>query len=185
MGEENEVWKKVAGYEDLYWVSNLGQVKSSSGILNQYKNWFRGNHPDNKKYRPFVSLCKNGKKKDLKVSRLVAQAFVPNPKKKPQVRHKDLDPTNTRWDNLMWVTEKEGARYASKKGAWHVVPNEKLYLTVKKKIIQYDLEGNEKASFTGIAKAARETGIDRTNINHCLQGRQLTAGSCVWKYEKK
>lgn len=181
---EEEIWKEVSGYEGLYWISNMGQVKSSDGtILKQYKNYFPENHPENKKYRPFVGLFKNGKKKDIKVSRLVAKAFVPNPKNKPQVRHRDLDPTNNRWDNLMWVTQKEGQRHSSKSGAWSVVPSEKKFLTIKKKIKQYDLDSNEIASFVGVAKASRDTGIDRTNINHCLQGRQKSAGGYIWKYE--
>jgi hypothetical protein len=182
---EDEIWKEISGYEGLYWVSNLGRIKSADNILNQYKSYYPSNHPDNKKYRLFVGLFKAGKKKDVKVSRLVAKAFVPNPDNKPQVRHKDLDPTNSRWDNLLWTTHKEGVRYAVDNGAWDAVPNEKKFLKVKKTIIQYDSDGaNELSRFVGVAKASRDTGVARANIKHCLRGRQKSAGGYVWKYAR-
>ena len=42
----------------------------------------------------YVGLCKNGKVKPHKVRRLVALAFIANPKDKPTVDHIDDDRTN-------------------------------------------------------------------------------------------
>ena len=38
---------------------------------------------------------------------LVAQAFIPNPENKPFIHHKDGDPMNNHYENLLWVTKEE------------------------------------------------------------------------------
>ena len=51
-----------------------------------------------------MSLHKNGKEKRFKVHRLVAEAFIPNPKHLPQINHKDGNVKNNNVDNLEWCT---------------------------------------------------------------------------------
>lgn len=60
----------------------------------------------------FVSLSKDGKRYLKKVHRLVAQAFIPNPFRKPQINHKNGDKTNNGIDNLEWVTNAENMLHA-------------------------------------------------------------------------
>lgn len=69
----------------------------------------------NKKYRA-VSAMKDGKQKNFYVHRLVAQAFIPNPKNKPQINHIDGDPSNNSIENLEWVTAKENVVHAYNTG---------------------------------------------------------------------
>ncbi|MGJ5711597.1 HNH endonuclease [Staphylococcus auricularis] len=47
-----------------------------------------------------VILLNNEGKKSFRVHRLVAQAFIPNPKNKETVNHIDGDKTNNKVDNL-------------------------------------------------------------------------------------
>ena len=94
-----EIWKEINGYEN-YSVSSWGRVKNNltGDVLYQEKH--------DKGYMR-VDLFKEKQRHHLKVHRLVAQAFIPNPDGKPQVNHKDGNNRNNSYTNLEWVTDAE------------------------------------------------------------------------------
>lgn len=97
----DEIWKDIKGYEGLYQVSNLGRVKSLGNLQNKKEKLLKTNIC-NGYYA--VYLYKNSKKKICLCHRLVAEAFIPNPKNLPFVNHKDDNKLNNRMDNLEWRT---------------------------------------------------------------------------------
>lgn len=94
-----EIWKDIEGYEGLYQVSNLGRVKKLPTILK--------NSLDKQGYEVVQLVNENGKKKVLKIHRLVANAFIENTENKPQVDHINTIRNDNRVENLRWVTPKE------------------------------------------------------------------------------
>lgn len=105
-----EIWKTIVGFEGKNEVSNLGRVRS----LTKNKLMtisMRGNEP-----YPFVQLQYNGRPRPYRIHRLVAEAFIPNPDKKPCVNHIDFDKTNNCVNNLEWVTYSENTCHNHKYG---------------------------------------------------------------------
>lgn len=58
-----------------------------------------------------VTLTKNGKRKSYTVHKLVAMAFIPNPKNKKTINHINGIKTDNRVENLEWNTEKENQQH--------------------------------------------------------------------------
>lgn len=117
----NEIWKPVVGWEGLYEVSNLGNVKVldrfvNSGIKNNSSVKRRGQilkQYDKRGYMQ-VTLTLNGKRKYCNVHRLVAEAFIPNPDDLPQINHKDENKLNNNVNNLEWCTAKYNCNYGNR-----------------------------------------------------------------------
>ena len=113
----DEIWKDINGYEGLYQVSNKGRVKSLDRYAtNHSKKQFRPERilkqniqQAGRSKRCMVVLSKEGKLRPVRVHRLVAEAFIPNPENKPFIDHIDTDSTNNKVENLRWVTAKENS----------------------------------------------------------------------------
>lgn len=109
-----KIWKNIPGYNGIYQVSNSGKVRSYAG----HKGFGRRTEPIYLKEREIsggykqVTLSKDNKRYQKLVHRLVAQAFIPNPKNKPEVNHIDGDRGNNVFANLEWVTRSENVRHA-------------------------------------------------------------------------
>ena len=103
-----EEWRVVPGYEGLYEVSNIGNVR------NVRRNKLLRLQKTNNGYIRVV-LSKNGIKTGFQVHRLIAQAFLPNPDNLPQINHKDEDKTNNNVTNLEWCDAKYNNNYGSRK----------------------------------------------------------------------
>ena len=99
-----EEWKNVIGYEGLYEVSNMGNVR------NVRRNTLLKLSKTNYGYIQ-VHLYKNGIRTGFQVHRLVAEAFLSNPDNLPMINHKDEDKTNNSVDNLEWCDAKYNVNY--------------------------------------------------------------------------
>ena len=99
-----EIWKDIEGYNGKYQVSNFGRVKSL------YTNKYRKHGYDKDKYHK-IELYINGKYQSVKIHRLVAQYFIDNPNKYPEVNHIDGDKNNNRVDNLEWCSSSYNSRH--------------------------------------------------------------------------
>lgn len=121
--EPEIVRKPVVGYEGYYEVDNCGRVYALDRIVHvedhgriydkQLKGGIMKQHMHSNGYK-VVCLTKDGKSKTVFVHRIVAMAFLPNPKNLPCINHKDEDKTNNFMDNIEWCTYKYNNAYGSK-----------------------------------------------------------------------
>lgn len=113
-----EIWKDIKGFEGKYQVSNLGRIKSlpkytySKGYPQLRKEKIlKPSYTGSKRCYASVKLNDGH---NYKVHRLVAEAFIPNPKNLPLVNHKDENPKNNNVDNLEWCTNRYNVKYSAK-----------------------------------------------------------------------
>jgi NUMOD4 motif/HNH endonuclease len=110
-----ELWKDVKGYEGLYQVSNQGRVKSlrkMSGSCYRKERILKTQTRLTKDGYCRASLNRHGKARDVRVNRLVAEIFLPNPENKPTVNHKNGIKSDNRVENLEWETREENMQHA-------------------------------------------------------------------------
>lgn len=189
---KKEIWKDVFGYEGLYQISNFGNLKSMDKIAinprygNQKLNGKTISTHKNKK-TGYISckIYKGSGAKTVKIHRLVAQSFIPNPYNKPQVNHKNGVKSDNNVKNLEWVTARENQIHAYKIGL-----KRKLMLGVmgydnncSKQVLQYSKDGKFIREFGSQLEANRETGVYNTNISSCCLGMAKTAGGYIWKFK--
>ena len=91
-----ENWKAFGNY----FVSDYGRIYSC-----YKKKIIKPNITSNLYYR--IDIWNGGKVKRIRVHRLVAMLFIPNPNNKPYIHHIDGNRLNNKVDNLLWVTRDE------------------------------------------------------------------------------
>jgi len=175
---EQEIWKDIPGYEGLYRVSNKGRVKSMARqwtagqgrILNKGESILSelSVGVEHKKYGSGYKavILSNGLRKQFRINRLVAEAFIPNPDNKPEVNHIDGDKTNNHVNNLEWVTREENQQHAVKTGL-RVMPK-RSKSPLAKKIID-DSTG---VIYNCIEDAADSIQMGRYTLGNMLSGHR-------------
>lgn len=103
-----EVWKPIKGFEGIYEVSSLGNVRNANGRMRKPFMIPKG--------YLMIDLFHNCKRTHARVNRLVAEAFIPNPDNKLEVNHKNGNKTDNRAENLEWSTKSENMVHAYRSG---------------------------------------------------------------------
>lgn len=156
MRDTKEEWKDVEGYKELYQVSNLGRIKSVSfrnKMVERRKRDRILKLYDNKNGYQYVSLCKNNIKKSVRVHKLVACAFVPNPENKPQINHINGVKNDNRAENLEWCSQSENQIHAYRLGL------QKPQRPVMKKVIRL----NDGKIYESVSECARNNDAHRAS----------------------
>lgn len=116
----------------------------------------------------YVSFGMNGKIVHLKVHRIIATCFLPNPDNLPQVNHKDCNPKNNSVSNLEFCTDQYNNAYKEKYGKSAAEVSGRPVFAVNLKTLKV-------LRFETQSEATRQLGFNVGDINNVLKGRQKTA----------
>ena len=106
-------WKWIDGYDELYKISNYGEIKS----FKRYKDGkLMKPKVDKDGYLEIGIRDSDSKRKFYRVHRLVAYAFIPNPNNYLYINHKDCNPSNNNVENLEWCTVEYNNQYRFEMG---------------------------------------------------------------------
>lgn len=148
--------KDIAGYEGIYAVTDTGEVWSYRRKRFLKPSWSNSNSGKDFKGYLQVGLCVNGERRWKKVSRLVAEAFIPNPNNLPEVDHIDSDRSNNSVSNLQWISKQDNLSKRRNIKLVKCLENGKIY--------------------NSINEAAKDLNLNVGSISHVINGKMKQTG---------
>lgn len=174
----DEIWRDVVGYEGLYEVSNLGNVRSIDrkgvdgrllkGVMLKQKL----NNKNRKKAYLAVTLYKNNVRKTTYVHRIVAFAFCPNDdiKTKTIVNHIDGNKLNNNATNLEWTDLEGNMQHAQINGLMDEA-RKITGLKTGKKCSLLDLKTKKEIKFNNQAELSLYLGMNKSWLAKALSSK--------------
>ena len=145
--------REIVGFEDYY-------INEEGRIFNKKMQELKGKWVDNTGYYQIV-LRKNKKRKYVRIHRLVALTFIPNPDNLPQVNHKDGNKLNNNIDNLEWCTNSENTQHGYDANLYHSKRR-------KIKVKATHKETKEVFIFSSIRECSEKLSLNRKTISAIL-----------------
>ena len=157
---DGEIWRnhKTLNVQ----ISNMGRIKSPNSHIVYGSKTVQG-------YMIYGNPVK-------RVHVMVAETFLPNPEKKPEVNHKDKNRVNNKLENLEWATSSEQQIHSHKNNS-----NPNRYRNARA-VKQYDLEGNFIREYKSRREASRQTECEASCISHVCQGLSKSTGGYIFKF---
>ena len=167
-----EVWKPIKGYESLYEISNRGTIRK----INNKK--LKMPHKHRMGYLK-VMLYSNGKEKSFYLHRLIAKAFIPNPKNYPCVNHINGTKNDNSINNLEWCTRSQNTQHAYNTG---LIKSGKDHVQSKALVVT-DKNGNDVKILYG-NNQWKAFGLDQASVIKCLKGIRKQHKGYTFRYLK-
>lgn len=185
-----EEWRDITSWENYYKVSSFGRVVSLGRIV-VLKNGYTHSvscrllKPNtcihNGIYYNYICLRKPGIRKAIAIHRLVAQMFIPNPKKFPEVDHIDRNGLNNFVQNLRWCNRLVNMSNENTKKAMSKSQQLKQLPMLCKPVVQFE-NGTMVNFFRSISDAAKATGCNSGSISLACRGKISHSNGFQWMY---
>ena len=155
--------KDIKNYEGLYAITSCGKVWS-------YK---RKKFLKPRSNRGYLQVClrKDGERKNYRIHRLVAEAYIPNPNNYDTVDHIDFNRTNNCVNNLQWMSGSENCR---KRRDYKRFDTSKPVRCIELNTI-----------YPSATEAARCLNLDQSSISKACRGKLKRTGGYHWEFVKE
>jgi hypothetical protein len=180
------IWCDIEGYENEYQINQFGEIRTLKNSPKLKK--FDTLKPQLSKSNGYMyqMLYKNGKPKLVRIHRLVAKAFVPNPNNFTQINHIDGNKQNNNASNLEWCDQPYNMKHAYKTGLQK--PSEKQKEAIRntnklkrKKVVQLK-DGKVINTFSSMSEASRKTNITTSLISRCCNLKRKSTNGYEWRF---
>lgn len=166
-----EEWREIEGYP-MYEISSMGRIRSYYSRSRKKEKRTIPKILSNKIDRigySFIHLQNEKGRKPLRIHRLVAQAFIPNPQLLPEVNHIDENKQNNCVENLEWISRLNNIRHS------------KVWESVKREVVQYDINHVYIKKWYSMSEAARAFHTTPQNIFGAIRDNRIRVGY-YWDY---
>lgn len=171
-----EQWLSVPGYEGLYNISNLGKVLSMDRTRNCGLKLKGREVPISlvkNSYASFAVADLDGNPKSLKIHKVLAQLFIPNPENKKCINHKNGNKHDYSLSNLEWATYSENSQHAIDTGLAVRYKGEKHSRAKLTEDQVYEILDMHKSGMC-YSEIASKYNLHKTNIGKIVNGKSWT-----------
>lgn len=186
-----EMWKPIKELDNLYYVSNFGNIKSvereySCGSAYKTRKIIKARiikpKINNNGYAYYIFSI-NCSKKQFFIHRLVADAFVSGKTEdKKFVNHKDENPLNNHADNLEWCTQTYNLNYGGRAKKFIDTMNRTNKWKYPPQRVRCFFRGKLLAEFPSVHEAAKFYNIDSNAILRACKGSTKTCLFLKWEF---
>ena len=170
MKTNTEIWTDCYGYEGLYEVSDMGNMRNvkTGRVFSGYR--------DAKGYVKTTLTNEYGQQKTEKIHRMVLLSFkgLPEDSNKTQVNHINEIKHDNRLENLEWMTAQENCNWGTR--------IERASAKTRKTVSQYTMDGEWIATYCSLTEAAAQIGIRPNNISLAASGKRISTAGYKWRY---
>lgn len=176
--KDQVVWRPYPDYPFIE-ANQFGEIRTKDRYIsckNGVKRFVKG-HSLKQYLNPngylYIDFSVNGKRVHLRVNRVVAVCFLPNPDNLPEVNHIDCDRTNNAVSNLEWCSREYNIQHREKHG-----------IALKRPVFAANLKTSKVSYFESQSEASRQLGVNDGSINNVVKGRLNQAGGYLFTENK-
>ena len=161
---------KITKYKNIYIGDDYNIYKlQKNGVYHKLCQWV-----DNTGYYQ-IAFRVDGKKKYIRVHRLLAETLISNPNSLSQVNHKDGNKLNNDIQNLEWISNSDNTKHAYESGLYNSNKrSHKIKVTDKKTRVE--------TIYKSIRNCSEALSLNRKTITSILKGQKVNNYPYEFKY---